>query len=104
MADAGRGGRWACAPNRYGLTCGLANGGACPAPPARTHASLCPPGTSAEQVRFAALASGKTLLSPQPRLRTGFFSALHRDSIPPEALLEACTSGGWWGVSREVGD
>jgi 5-formyltetrahydrofolate cyclo-ligase len=46
------------------------------------------------QVRFAALSSGKTLLTPQPRLRTGFFSSLHRDHIPAEALLEACTSAG----------
>ena len=47
------------------------------------------------QVRFAVLSSGKTLLTPQPRLRTGFFSTLHRDGIPPEpeALLQACTSG-----------
>lgn len=29
------------------------------------------------------LAAGKTLLTPQPRLRTGFFSTLHRDNIPP---------------------
>lgn len=46
------------------------------------------------QVRFAVLNSGKTLVTPQPRLRTGFFSRLHRDGIPPDSLLEACTSGG----------
>jgi hypothetical protein len=48
------------------------------------------------QVRYLALASGKTLLSPQPRLRTGFFSTLHqgRDRIPGDKLLEACTSAG----------
>jgi 5-formyltetrahydrofolate cyclo-ligase len=45
------------------------------------------------QVRLAVLSGGKTLLTPQPRLRTGFFSTLHRDFIPPGALLDACTSG-----------
>lgn len=50
--------------------------------------------SSLPQVRYNTLSSGKTLLTPQPRLRTGFFSSLHRDHIPPEALLEACTSAG----------
>ncbi len=45
-------------------------------------------------VRYAVLSSGKTLLTPQPRLRTGFFSRLHRDGIPAQALQEACSSGG----------
>lgn len=53
----------------------------------------CPPASN--PVRYAVLSSGKTLLTPQPRLRTGFFSRLHRDGIPAQALQEACTSGGW---------
>ncbi|KAL4440528.1 hypothetical protein ABPG75_003529 [Micractinium tetrahymenae] len=52
------------------------------------------PDTPQKQVRFAVLNGSKTLVTPQPRLRTGFFSRLHRDGIPPEALLEACTSAG----------
>ncbi|KAI3431325.1 hypothetical protein D9Q98_004383 [Chlorella vulgaris] len=54
----------------------------------------CNPDTPQKQVRLAVLSGGKTLLTPQPRLRTGFFSTLHRDFIPPGALLDACTSAG----------
>ncbi|PRW39368.1 5-formyltetrahydrofolate cyclo-ligase COG0212 [Chlorella sorokiniana] len=49
---------------------------------------------AAGTVRYAVLSSGKTLVTPQPRLRTGFFSRLHRDGIPAQALQEACTSAG----------
>uniref|UniRef100_A0A7S1JBB2 Methenyltetrahydrofolate synthase domain-containing protein n=1 Tax=Eutreptiella gymnastica TaxID=73025 RepID=A0A7S1JBB2_9EUGL len=57
------------------------------------------PDTPQKQVRFHVLSSGKTLLTPQPRLRTGFFSIVHRDYLPSEgnsmsALSEACTSAG----------
>lgn len=52
------------------------------------------PDTPQKQVRHAVLSARKTLLTPQPRLRTGFFSSLHADHIPPEALLEACSSAG----------
>ncbi|PSC72008.1 5-formyltetrahydrofolate cyclo-ligase [Micractinium conductrix] len=52
------------------------------------------PDTPQKAVRHAVLRSGKTLLTPQPRLRTGFFSTLHADAIPPDALMEACTSAG----------
>lgn len=54
---------------------------------------LLPAPLNSLQVRWHVLASGKTLLSPQPRLRTGFFSTLSRNSIPAEAIMEACTSG-----------
>ena len=41
------------------------------------------------------LSAGKTLLTPQPRLRTGFFSTLTTASLPsPNAVMEACTSAG----------
>lgn len=46
------------------------------------------------QVRFEVLAAGKTLLTPQPRLRTGFFSTLTAACYPANAVMEACTSGG----------
>lgn len=40
------------------------------------------------------LSAGKTLITPQPRLRTGFFSTLTAADVPPGALMEACTSAG----------
>jgi 5-formyltetrahydrofolate cyclo-ligase len=41
------------------------------------------------------LSSGKTLLTPQPRLRTGFFSTLSAALLPsPGSIMEACTSAG----------
>jgi 5-formyltetrahydrofolate cyclo-ligase len=46
------------------------------------------------QVRFEVLSAGKTLLTPQPRLRTGFFSTLTAASSPPNGVLQACTSAG----------
>jgi 5-formyltetrahydrofolate cyclo-ligase len=55
------------------------------------------PDTPQRAVRYAALASGKTLLTPQPRLRTGFFNTLSRLNLPPNdeaALREASTSAG----------
>jgi hypothetical protein len=48
-------------------------------------------------VRFAALAAGKMLLTPQPRLRTGFFNTLSAANLPANddaALREASTSAG----------
>ena len=54
------------------------------------------PDTPQRAVRFAALQAGKTLLTPQPRLRTGFFNRLSALDCPPgvEALREASTSAG----------
>lgn len=51
------------------------------------------------------LTAGKTLLTPQPRLRTGFFSTLAASDLPtqaPGALLEACTSAGAAKYGRPV--
>jgi 5-formyltetrahydrofolate cyclo-ligase len=39
-------------------------------------------------------ADGKLLLTPQPRLRTGFFSSLNLASIPEGGVNTACTSAG----------
>ncbi len=55
------------------------------------------PDTPQRAVRFAALAAGKTLLTPQPRLRTGFFNTLSVANLPANddaALREASTSAG----------
>ncbi|KAL3677593.1 hypothetical protein R1sor_027541 [Riccia sorocarpa] len=53
------------------------------------------PDTPQKQVRFLTLSGGKTLLTPQPRLRTGFFSTLRAADLPPEVpVIEACTSAG----------
>ncbi|CAI5525165.1 unnamed protein product [Closterium sp. Naga37s-1] len=49
------------------------------------------PDTPQKAVRLAALQANKLLLTPQPRLRTGFFSRLSADHIPPDQLLAACT-------------
>lgn len=40
------------------------------------------PDTPQKGVRYRVLEEGKTLLTPQPRLRTGFFSILRKDSLP----------------------
>ncbi|KAF8066233.1 5-formyltetrahydrofolate cyclo-ligase-like protein [Scenedesmus sp. PABB004] len=52
------------------------------------------PDTPQKMVRFEVLRAGKTLLTPQPRLRTGFFSSLAADAFEPGAIMEACTSAG----------
>ncbi|PNH05245.1 Methenyltetrahydrofolate synthase domain-containing protein, partial [Tetrabaena socialis] len=52
------------------------------------------PDTPQKMVRNLVLTRGKVLLTPQPRLRTGFFSRLTLGSFPPQDLNEACTSAG----------
>ena len=55
------------------------------------------PDTPQRAVRFAALSAGKTLLTPQPRLRTGFFNTLSVRDLPSDDvafLREASTSAG----------
>ncbi|BBN04201.1 5-formyltetrahydrofolate cyclo-ligase [Marchantia polymorpha subsp. ruderalis] len=53
------------------------------------------PDTPQKQVRFLTLSGGKTLLTPQPRLRTGFFSTLEAADLPAGVqIIEACTSAG----------
>jgi len=46
------------------------------------------------EVRATVLRSGKMLLVPQPRLRTGFFSVLDPQKIPVEKYGYACTQAG----------
>lgn len=52
------------------------------------------PDTPQKQVRYLTLQDNKKLLTPQPRLRTGFFSELEATSLPPGVMEEACTSVG----------
>ncbi|KAL7521277.1 hypothetical protein ACHAWX_005955 [Stephanocyclus meneghinianus] len=50
------------------------------------------PDTPQRKVRHFVLESGKTLLTPQPRLRTGFFSTLSKNEVPPDVPIEALTT------------
>lgn len=50
------------------------------------------PDTPQKPVRFRVLEEGKTLLTPQPRLRTGFFSTLRKDSLPDSVEVKAVTT------------
>lgn len=57
------------------------------------------PDTPQKAVRRAVLEAGKTLMTPQPRLRTGFFSVLSEELVPAIAadaavLKKCCTSAG----------
>ena len=50
------------------------------------------PDTPQRPVRELVLAQGKLLLTPQPRLRTGFFSTLSEATIPPGVKISECTN------------
>lgn len=54
------------------------------------------PDTPQKPLRFLVLSQGKTLLTPQPRLRTGFFSTLSKETIPNDnrTVRQCCTSAG----------
>ncbi|KAK9167036.1 hypothetical protein Scep_002227 [Stephania cephalantha] len=52
------------------------------------------PDSPQKQVRFLTLSGGKKLLTPQPRLRTGFFSVLELSMLALGTINEACTSVG----------
>lgn len=43
------------------------------------------------------------MLTPQPRLRTGFFSVLESDLLNPSTIKEACTSVGAAKYGRPIG-
>lgn len=49
------------------------------------------------------VADGKKLLTPQPRLRTGFFSILESTILVPGNINEACTSVGAARYGRPIG-
>lgn len=50
------------------------------------------PDTPQKGVRYRVLADGKTLLTPQPRLRTGFFSILRKDALPDGVEINEVTT------------
>jgi 5-formyltetrahydrofolate cyclo-ligase len=65
------------------------------------------PDTPQRPVRHLVLEQGKTLLTPQPRLRTGFFSTVKMDQLPSLVKVEECTvSKGVvkWGTSVTLKD
>ncbi|XP_071737759.1 5-formyltetrahydrofolate cyclo-ligase-like protein COG0212 [Rutidosis leptorrhynchoides] len=61
------------------------------------------PDTPQKQVRFLTLNGGKKLLTPQPRLRTGFFSILESNNLNPSTMNEACTSVGVAKYGKPIG-
>ncbi|KAK9289021.1 hypothetical protein L1049_017492 [Liquidambar formosana] len=61
------------------------------------------PDSPQKQVRFLTLSGGKKLLTPQPRLRTGFFSVLESCMLTPSTINEACTSVGVAKYGRPIG-
>lgn len=65
------------------------------------------PDTPQRPVRHAVLAQGKTLLTPQPRLRTGFFSTIRMDTLPSLVQIEDCTTSkgvAQWGTPVTLND
>ncbi|KAJ4701081.1 5-formyltetrahydrofolate cyclo-ligase [Melia azedarach] len=61
------------------------------------------PDSPQKQVRFLTLSGGKKLLTPQPRLRTGFFSVLESGMLSPSTINEACTSVGVAKYGKPIG-
>ncbi|KAK7277409.1 hypothetical protein RIF29_18561 [Crotalaria pallida] len=63
------------------------------------------PDSPQKQVRFLTLSAGKKLLTPQPRLRTGFFSLLHSNFLTWDnyTINQACTSLGVAKHGRPIG-
>ncbi|XP_042036654.1 5-formyltetrahydrofolate cyclo-ligase-like protein COG0212 [Salvia splendens] len=61
------------------------------------------PDTPQKQVRFLTLNGGKKLLTPQPRLRTGFFSVLEYSMLSPDTIKESCTSVGVAKYGKPIG-
>ncbi|KAJ3703647.1 hypothetical protein LUZ61_007352 [Rhynchospora tenuis] len=61
------------------------------------------PDSPLKQVRFLTLIGGKKLLTPQPRLETGFLSLLESQFVPTEYLPEACSSVGASKYGKPIG-
>ncbi|XP_021771560.1 LOW QUALITY PROTEIN: 5-formyltetrahydrofolate cyclo-ligase-like protein COG0212 [Chenopodium quinoa] len=61
------------------------------------------PDSPQKQVRVLRLSEGKKLLTPQPRLRTGFFSVLESEMLTSSNINEACTSVGVAKYGRPIG-
>eukprot|EP00977_Amphora_coffeiformis_P030093 scaffold44644_cov168-Amphora_coffeaeformis.AAC.1 len=65
------------------------------------------PDTPQRPVRHAVLEQGKTLLTPQPRLRTGFFSTVRMDTLPSLVNMDDCTNSkgvAKWGTPVTLND
>ena len=65
------------------------------------------PDTPQRPVRHAVLEQGKILLTPQPRLRTGFFSTIEMAALPSSVQVEQCTSSkgvAKWGTPVSLND
>ncbi|KAK6940044.1 5-formyltetrahydrofolate cyclo-ligase [Dillenia turbinata] len=69
----------------------------------RAHCVKVNPDSPQKQVRFLTLSGGKKLLTPQPRLRTGFFSILESSMLTPGMINEACTSVGVAKYGKPIG-
>eukprot|EP00249_Psilotum_nudum_P012994 c24092_g1_i1 orf=235-1494(+) len=80
-------------PNFVGAAAAAAKLASLPAFQAAKCVKVCPDSPQ-KQVRFLVLTGRKKLLTPQPRLRTGFFSELEAVALPGGALHEACTPAG----------
>lgn len=52
---------------------------------------------------FLLWSGGKKLLTPQPRLRTGFFSIIESGMLTPATINEACTSVGVAKYGKPIG-
>ncbi|GAB4861101.1 hypothetical protein Ancab_036259 [Ancistrocladus abbreviatus] len=61
------------------------------------------PDSPQKQVRYLTLTDGKKLLTPQPRLRTGFFSVLEPHVLTQSSITEACTSVGFAKYGKPIG-
>uniref|UniRef100_A0A2P2J7Y0 5-formyltetrahydrofolate cyclo-ligase-like protein COG0212 n=1 Tax=Rhizophora mucronata TaxID=61149 RepID=A0A2P2J7Y0_RHIMU len=61
------------------------------------------PDSPQKQVRLLTLSGGKKLLTPQPRLRTGFFSVLESHMVTPSTINQGCTSVGVAKYGRPIG-
>ncbi|KEH25909.1 5-formyltetrahydrofolate cyclo-ligase [Medicago truncatula] len=61
------------------------------------------PDSPQKPVRFLTLSDGKKLLTPQPRLRTGFFSVIESNMLTSGTIKEACTSVGVAKYGRPIG-
>ena len=65
------------------------------------------PDTPQRAVRHAVLQQRKTLLTPQPRLRTGFFSTIRMDLLPSLVEINDCTNSAGvakWGTAVTLND
>ncbi|KAJ7525060.1 hypothetical protein O6H91_17G034500 [Diphasiastrum complanatum] len=56
-----------------------------------------------KQIRYLALRGGKVLVTPQPRLQSGFFSVLEPETLDPKLYQEVATAAGVAKYARHLG-